>query len=308
MLAWGLACMMQSVIARVTVITNPAAGGAGAAQTNRNLSEFFAAEGVDCWVAEACDRDGMTSVVHEAIRRNVDAVVAAGGDGTLNAVASALTGTKMRFGVIPLGTLNHFARDLGIPFDVEPAVKVIVRGRTASVDVAEVNGRTFLNNSSLGLYPLLVLERRRREKTWPNKWLASVPALITALRRYPFLSVRLDLEGRILIRTTPIVFVGNNEYQIEGPGIGTRSSLNTGRLSLYVTHGPGRWNLVRLALLALFRRLRTAREFDALSAPEIWVESPRSYVNVSLDGEIERLKTPLHYAIRPAALDVIVPE
>ncbi|MGC4004181.1 MAG: diacylglycerol kinase family protein [Pirellulales bacterium] len=101
----------------------------------------------------------LTAAAAEAATRSYDAVIGGGGDGTLSAIAGALAGTKMPLGVLPLGTLNHFAKDLKIPMHLADAAWVVAQRRIAQVDVAEVNGRVFLNNSSLGLYPRMVIER-----------------------------------------------------------------------------------------------------------------------------------------------------
>ncbi|MGB8507422.1 MAG: diacylglycerol kinase family protein, partial [Pyrinomonadaceae bacterium] len=214
-------------------------------------------------------------------------------------------------GVLPLGTLNHFAKDLGIPLTLADAARNVGSGRTTRVDVGEVNGHIFINNSSLGLYPRIV---RRREKLQQRlggrggKWPAFLWAALSVLRRYPFLNVRLSADGGEIARRTPFVFVGNNEYRMEGFQIGGRACLDAGRLSLYVTHRTGRWGLLRLALRALFGRLREAKDFDAVCAVEIFVETHRpKHIPVAIDGEVMALTTPLHYRVRPGALRVIVP-
>ncbi|MCA1619077.1 MAG: hypothetical protein LC795_07150 [Acidobacteria bacterium] len=248
--------------------------------------------------------------VRRALSEGARAVVAGGGDGTVGSVAGALAGTDLPLGVLPLGTLNHFAKDLGIPLGLEEAARNVCEGRVVSVDVGEVNGQVFVNNSSLGLYPRIVRRREKlQEREGSGKWSALARAGLAVLRRHPFLNVRLDADGRRITRKTPFVFVGNNEYETEGLQLGGRSRLDAGRLSLYVAHRTGRLGLLRLVLSALLGRLRQAHDFDALRAEEIWVETRRAKrLPVATDGEVTVMTTPLHYRVRPGALKVIVPK
>ncbi len=295
----------------VEVIINAAAGGGSEdGETARAVGAAFDACGVSAHVSVARGGDEVAELVRRALSNGARAVVAGGGDGTVGSVAAALAGTDMPLGVLPLGTLNHFAKDLGIPLALEEAARIVCEGQAVSVDVGEVNGRVFVNNSSLGLYPLIVRRRKKLQaREGSGKWPAFFRAALAVLLRYPFMHVRLDADGHEIARKTPFVFVGNNEYQVENLQLGGRSCLDGGHLSLYVAHRTGRLGLLRLALHALFGRLREARDFDALCAREIWVETRRpKRLPVATDGEVSVLSTPLHFRIRPGALRVIVPK
>ncbi len=249
----------------------------------------------------------LTELAREAARGRYKVIVAGGGDGTVSSVAASVLDSDKALGVLPLGTLNHFARDMRIPFDLEAAAHTIVAGHTTEVDVAEVNNRIFLNNSSLGLYPIIVREREKRQRLGSGKWPAFVWATIQALRRYPFLDVRLRVNEQFLDRTTPFVFVGNNVYAMDSFNIGLRNNLDRGVLSIYITHRTGRLRLISLALRALIGRLRNDRDFLALSSTEVKIETARKRLRVAFDGEVEVMETPLRYQIRRRALRVIVP-
>jgi diacylglycerol kinase family enzyme len=250
----------------------------------------------------------MAAAARAALADGSQIVVAGGGDGTVNAVASELVDSGVPFGVLPLGTLNHFARDLGIPLLLDQAIRTIAQGVRVQVDVGEVNQRIFLNNSSLGLYPDIVRDREKQQRRLGRgKWLAACWATIAALRRYPFLSVRLKLEDAEHARRTPFVFVGNNEYTMEGFSIGERLRLDGGTLSLYVAQRPGRLGLVRLAFRALLGKLAQQRDFDVLLAPAVEIETHHKRLRVAIDGEVTVMLTPLRYRIRPGALTVIAP-
>jgi diacylglycerol kinase family enzyme len=236
------------------------------------------------------------------------AIVAAGGDGTINAVASAIAGTGITLGVLPLGTLNHFAKDIGIPLDVEVAAATIAAGHTTEVDVGEVNGQVFINNSSLGLYPQIVRHRETQQRRLGRgKWPALAWATLMAVHRSAFMTVRLKLDDVESVYRTTFVFIGNNEYVMEGFSIGSRERIDSGRLSLYVSHRRGRLGLILLGLRALFHRLKQANDFDALTAQSIVVETRRRALHVATDGEVLTMTTPLEYRIRPRALRVFVP-
>ncbi len=264
--------------------------------------------GLDAAITLAQSGAEMIATAEQALRDGAPIVVAGGGDGTINAVASVVVGSGTPFGVLPLGTLNHFAKDLNIPLDLDAAIANVAQGVRHQVDVGEVNGRIFLNNSSLGLYPDIVRDREKQQRRLGRgKWLAFSWALLAALRRYPFLSVQLKLKGTVHARRTPFVFIGNNEYLMEGLNIGERERLNGGQLSLYVAQRPGRLGLLKLALHALFGKLSQAKDFDMLMANDLEIATHHRRLRVATDGEVSVMNTPLQYRIRPAALDVIVP-
>ena len=252
--------------------------------------------------------DQLLAAAGDAVQRGARLVIAGGGDGTVSAVASRLVDTDTALGVLPLGTLNHFAKDLGIPLELDAAIDAIAGGREVRVDVGEVNGHVFINNSSLGLYPDIVLDReRQRRRLGRGKWTALLAAAVHAARRYPVLSVRIGVNGEQLERRSAFVFIGNNEYKMEGFEIGERARLSGGELSLYVTQRTGRFGLLRLALRALAGRLRQASDFDMLTAPALVVRTPQRQLRVAIDGEVRLLQVPLNYRIRPGALLVRVP-
>jgi len=296
-----------SVISSAKVIISTRSGMSDKEEVRRRLAKIFEANSVSAEITLAKSGVKVAELAREAARGDWTVIVAGGGDGTINAVASAVVGSDKVLGVLPLGTLNHFARDLKIPNDLDLAARAIISGQTISVDVGEVNGRIFLNNSSLGLYPTIVLEREKKQRLGSGKWPAFVWAAVTVFRRYPFLDVRLSVDGKEFRRRTPFVFIGNNEYTMERLNIGLRECLDKGKLSLYITNRTGRWGLIRLALRALFGRLREEKDFLALCTEEITIQTRRKRLRVAFDGEVDVMTSPLHYRVRPRALRVIVP-
>src|SRR5258708_4833861 len=208
-------------------------GGAGKAAKFRNLqpkiAELFGAAGLNIEIISVAGKE-MSAATKQALAENHETIVAAGGDGTVNTVAAEVAGTEKTLGVLPLGTLNHFAKDLHLPLDLEGAVRTIAEGNIASVDVGEVNGRVFVNNSSLGIYPHIVHRRVVEQmRLRIGKRPASIWATIHAFRRFPFLNLRIEVNGKTLRRETPFLFVGNNEYEMTGFRIGTRRRLDAGK-------------------------------------------------------------------------------
>jgi diacylglycerol kinase family enzyme len=300
-----------SAPARVEIILNASAGSGDQEAARETLADIFAADGrFDAHVSLAQSGAEIVELARRAASEsNVRIVVAGGGDGTVNAVASELVGTDKQLGVLPLGTLNHFAKDLGIPLDLEGAARNIVEGEAVRVDVGEVNGRIFINNSSLGLYPSIVRHReKQQERLGRGKWFAALWATLEVFRRYPLFGVRLSADGQEFRRRTPFVFIGNNEYQMDAFNLGARSCLDAGHLSLHLTRDIGRWGLVRLAFSAVVGRLRESKDFDALCTKEVWIETRRTRMRVATDGEVTVMRSPLHYTVRPGALRVIAPK
>ena len=294
---------------QAAVILNASSGGGCNAEFSDSLAAKFQSRGLGVRVTLATSGQELIEAARRAVREGVKVIVAGGGDGTLNAVASTLSGTDVTFGILPMGTLNHFAKDLGIPLDLDEAIAVIAQGHSIRVDTGEINGRMFLNNSSLGLYPDTVRSRERQQRQLGRgKWLAFFWAAVAALRRYPFLDLTIDVDEQAHQRRTPFVFIGNNRYVMEGFNIGARERLDEGTLSLYVVQRTGRLGLLALALRALFGRLRQARDFDMLCAKKIVIATRHKQIRVSTDGEVNRLDSPLHYSSCSAALKVIVPK
>lgn len=293
---------------QITVILNPAAGAENEDSLQGRLTEMFAQHDIGCQIHLIGSGDEITRITKGAVRSGHDAVVAGGGDGTVNAVAGALVDTGCALGVLPIGTLNHFAKDLHIPLDVVKAAHTIATGETRQIDVGEVNGKVFINNSSLGLYPSMLHGRAQEQRLGRSKRMALFWALLAVLRRYPLVLVRLTSDdGQELTRRTPVVLIGNNKYEMHGLEIGSRLSLDGGKLAVYVARHHGRWGLIRMGIEAVLGRLQHGADFDFVSTEEMKIETRKKRVHVSTDGEVSTFIPPLLYRIRPLALRVIVP-
>jgi diacylglycerol kinase family enzyme len=292
----------------VEVIINAASGTSSKEETRLRLAELFRRSGIEARISLVKRGESLVKLAQRAAQGDAAIIVAGGGDGTINTIASTLIDTNKTLGVLPLGTLNHFAKDLKIPLDLEGAARTIIANHVVRVDVGEVNGHIFVNNSSLGLYPSIVHRRKQEQRLGHGKWPAFIWATFSVLRRYPFVDVRLNADGKEISTRTPFVFVGNNKYEMQSFNIGTRARLDAGLLSLYFSHRTSRLGLVRLALRALFGRVEKAEEFVAMCTTEVSIETRRRRIRVATDGEVTIMEPPLRYRIRPLALRVIVPE
>jgi diacylglycerol kinase family enzyme len=289
------------------LVLNPNSGTLSLPENRELLLTALHEAGFEAPVITVANGLNLEAALRPHLENGCPTVIAAGGDGTINAVASLLVGTSVRLGVIPGGTLNHFSSDLGIPTDLTAAVQILKTGITQSVDVGAVNGRIFLNNSGLGLYPEMVMKREEIRKHGFQKATALLIASALTLLRFPLLRVRLAVNGQALQRFTPFVFVGNNAYQVDGLQFGVRSRLDQGQLCVWVARRTRRFGLLRAVIKMAFQGLSGVRELDVLTTTAATIAPRRRFVPVSLDGEVVKLRTPLQYEIRPGALRVIIP-
>lgn len=296
---------------KAAVLLNPRAGALfarGAAHDVDGVRGAFAAAGVEATV-ELIEGEDLGPPISRAARRHADVLVVGGGDGSVSSAAAVLAGGDVPLGILPFGTLNHFARDVGLPLDLAAAVRVIADGHVRGVDVGEVNGLVFVNNSALGGYPHLVEERETHQRHHHMaKWRAGVHAFAAVLRRPPVLTVTLggpDDQSSTL--TTSFVLIGNNRYVTGLRGFARRTALDQGRLSVYVAYGGRRYDAVRSLSLLMLDRPEAGHIFQAAELPELSVAVDAPSVKVSIDGEVRHLAPPLVYRVRPRDLRVVVP-
>ena len=250
---------------------------------------------------------GDCEVRSKAIAERGDALlIVGGGDGTISAAASALVGTNTKLGILPLGTLNHFSRDLGIPTDLGEAAKLIASGSEKRVDVAEMNGRIFINNSAIGLYPLMIVDRDlQRKRLGRSKRLAMLVASFRTLVRFNHQRLTLTVNDEKARIDTPLLFVGNNDYRLDIGAPGQRESLDDGALCVLLMRKKTRTGLIGASIRALLDRVRSDDMVRIDGVERLRVGSHRGQLAVSLDGEVVRSAPPLDYRIRKQALTVI---
>lgn len=305
--------------AKVTVTRVVALMNAGAGAFNQKLADdvrtdlvaALAQHGVTAEIrfVEGESLEGAAKrALTQAKRGEIDAIVVGGGDGSVRTVASVLAETSVPLGVLPLGTLNHFAKDLSIPLAVEEAAAVIAAGSLRVVDLAEVNGETFINNSSIGIYPYMVIDReRRRAQHKLAKWMAMVPAFFRMLRHFPRRKLRISAKGFARPYRTPCLFVGNNEYGMELFTFGKRHRLDAGALWFYVVKPRNPAEFLAMVWRLCFGHMDQERDLDTFQLSEAEISAKTSRLPVALDGEVKIMHNPLHYRSRPRALRVLAP-
>jgi diacylglycerol kinase family enzyme len=292
----------------IVVIVNAGAGKAtDSAHVVKQLGDLFRAAGHDAEIVAMRRGENPAEVARSASSR-FSIVAAAGGDGTVSSVAAGILDSPATLGVLPLGTLNHFAKDLHIPLDLPQAVAVVTAGQVRLVDIGQVNDRVFINNSSIGIYPNIVEARDELRRGGHGKWTAMALATLRHLRGYRGMAVDIDAGRGRQTRRTPFVFVGNNEYAIEGIGFGGRARLDEGKLFVYLAPRARAGELPGLLAKALIGRASRSGEFEIVSGTELRIDTRRPVrTRVACDGEVVPMLTPLSYRTRPRALRVLAP-
>jgi diacylglycerol kinase family enzyme len=289
----------------IAVLLNPMAGSAG--QQAGEIRSLFASHDLDVEILETEPGQDPADLARSVSPRT-SIIVAAGGDGTVSRIAAGVVAAKKVLGVLPLGTLNHFAKDVGVPGDLKEAVATIAQQHVRSVDVARVNGQVFINNSSIGIYPGIVEARDELRRHGYPKWPAFALATLRVVGHYHGVTIRMTVEDRLSIWRTPFVFVGNNQYVIEGIRLGSRTRMDGGQVFAYLTPRASVRRLPMLFARALIGRATPSGAFRIVSGKELWIETPKARrVRVALDGETRVMTTPLHYHTCPGALRVLVP-
>lgn len=249
----------------------------------------------------------VTEVIRERMRRGVGLFVAAGGDGSVNHVIQPLVNSDAVLGVIPAGTYNHFAKDMGIPLDWHEALDVVFDGETRQIDTARVNERYFVNNLSMGLYPDLVRRREAKGRDYP-RWKARLQAFYGTFHQYRHITFTVETEHHQEVISTHVFMVSNNSYDLSRIGIeAPRSAMNEGRLSVYwLPHLP-RYQLMKFAAHYLAGRVTTAPGFRSFRTARMRVHSRHPRLRAGLDGEVFTFETPIVVTSVPQSLLVKVP-
>lgn len=276
---------------KINVLYNPRSGSA---QQPKQLRQLFERQGIRVQGFYTLDGDKSLPVTDNSI------IAVIGGDGTISAVADRLKGSRVILAPLPGGTLNHFTKDLGIPQQLEEAVARLKNARVRQIDVGTVNGKVFINNSSIGLYPSSLRERRRFEHRI-GKWPAVFVAAVRAFFRLPGYEVTINKKTF----HTPFVFIGNNDYRIDSLGVAVRTRLDQGVLSVFMAKRTSRLLLLKIAVMALVGRAHLIDEFETQITSEVVIATARKHPAVSRDGEVWRMKSPLTYRSEPASLRIL---
>jgi YegS/Rv2252/BmrU family lipid kinase len=294
---------------KLTLVLNRKAGtlrGRDPEQVAEEIAAIFRDRGHQVKVEVHSGRATIAAIARVCRERACDAIVVGGGDGTVSAAASAAAKSGLALGVLPLGTMNLFARSLGVPLDIYAAATALAAGDTVRVDIGEVNGRYFVHHVTLGLHPRMIRMRERLKygsrlgKIW-----ATVQAWWMAFRRPPRLQARIRIGGELLERRTVAIIVSNNPF---GDGhLPYPDDLRQGKLGLYVTTSRRWQDLLQLTARMTLGEISDNPLLEQRQAEEIVIELHRPVASASVDGELETLETPLRLTVREGGLTVLRP-
>lgn len=291
------------------ILHNPQSGKQEAGASSEDLSRLFEQHGLSPDIVKLDPENDLAATVKQAVDKGYDTIVAAGGDGTICGVTQALVGTSCRMGILPCGTFNYFARSLGIPQDLDGAVKVIADGHARPLRVAMLNDRVFLNNANFGLYPHILRSREEIYDYWGRSRAAAYWSAIKVLFRWPRpLQMQITANGQTTTVRTPLAFVFNNAYQLREMGMEGAECIEDGKLALMLAPDCGRWGMILSSLAVLTGQATRKRHFDLICSDDIELRSTKGKrLLVARDGERSRMKGPFRLTLSDADLDVIVP-
>ncbi|HEX8173420.1 MAG TPA: diacylglycerol kinase family protein [Thermoanaerobaculia bacterium] len=289
---------------RGLLFLNPRAGTFSAGDES-SLRTLAAENGLR--VVEVVPGIDTRGIVREALDAGMRAVVVAGGDGTVHHVLQALVNSEGILGVVPVGSVNHLARDLQIPLDWRAAFEIALRGEIRQIDCGRINGHAFLNSVMLGFYTR-ISEYRERFRSTHSRWRAYAKAARLALRHIPHVHLVLELDGRVETLRTQQFVVSVNAYDLTQIGfVSPKTNLDDGRLSIYSLGFANRWQFIRGAARYFRGRIDELPGFRRTRTKQVRVLSAKRRLRVSIDGELIELETPLQISAMPASLLVRAP-
>jgi diacylglycerol kinase family enzyme len=295
---------------KIHVVVNKRAGTVldwESASLQQEILAAFRAQGHEVTL-HLISPDDLVPAIDRALEQGCQALIIGGGDGTVRTGAIKLMGTDVPLGILPLGTLNRLARDLKIPLEVHAAAAALANARVEAIDVGEVNGRIFLNNSLLGL---TVIYSQYRQAVRGRPFLERMRGYGTAVKEILKSRRRMDVDidhgqSRMRVRVLSMA-VSNNRYLENASLMLQKETLSDGVLAAYISQHPSGWALARAIVRAMMGRFRSDPNIVHIEAHEIDVSARRSRLRLSNDGELDIVEMPLRYKIRPRALKVLVP-
>ncbi len=245
--------------------------------------------------------------VQRAVKDGCKILCAAGGDGTVSGVASWCVKNNLALGVLPLGTMNNFSKDLKVPQDIKKACKVISKNKVKKIDYATINNDLFINNSSIGVYARYVHKREKHQKIL-GKIAAYITSLFSTLAMFSILDVTLQCDGETKSLKTPVIFISNNDYGIDKTFSIRRKSLNSGLLTVNILIHKGIGGVFK-TIIGIFTSHKITKRYKSFHTDEILIniKTKNNKITVAKDGEIISYRTPLQYKMHKNKLKVIAP-
>lgn len=243
-----------------------------------------------------------------AAQKDGSVIVAAGGDGTVNMIAGFCSELEVPMGIIPLGTFNFFARDLGLPVALDDAINVLIDGQLKPAAIGKVGQQTFLVHVGIGLYADIVRNREKDKSRFGRFRIVALASsfwsLLTTRKTY---TVTIETDQQKVTRRTLNVFVGNNVLQLEKIGLTAFKELPADHLSIILLKPLSIPRRIRLAVLGLFKNMKLEPQIERLSAKSFTLETRHSHLKAAIDGELVSLKSPLEFTCLPKGIQVLLP-
>lgn len=293
---------------RLCVIANRGSGRKDGKDQAQGIREVLTGKVAEFALRETDRGDRLATLARQAVDDGFDIVVAFGGDGTQSAVAGALVGTNAMMGVLPGGTFNYFARDLGVGETVEEALATLLDARVGTVDVGQIGNLIFLNNVSLGAYPHILKTREGIYKRWGRSRMAAYWSVLVAMRRlrHPMrLTARVDGHDRHF--TTALVFVARSAYQLDAFGLDGADAVRAGNFAVLIAKARRPMPLLRSAFRLAFGFSAQDSDFDLIVTDSLTIETAKRQQLIAHDGEKTRMDSPFHLQVRHGELAVLLP-
>ncbi|OTG65474.1 diacylglycerol/lipid kinase family protein [Acinetobacter silvestris] len=283
------------------------------AEIYEQLMNIWTAQGFDIQIFDIRSEANIEVLMQKILKRHQQyndqgVIVAAGGDGTLNAVASQLLHQTIPMGILPLGTFNYVARALNIPLDILDAAKVMGTGEPRSSHIATINDQIYLNNASLGLYPLFIKKREAYNRKFGRLLLnAYTSGLDVLIRDRKELKLEVEVDGKKYPVKTLLIFFGNNQLQLSEIKLRIAKCVENGQVAGVVIAKGDKLTLFKTLVQTIRGQLEKASDVYSFSADQVNVYSEKSKLTVAIDGEIVEMTPPLNIHVEKNALNIMVP-
>ena len=306
---------MQAALKPLSMIYNEKSGfhASHHDEIYEKLMTLWTSHGFEIQVFDIGSEPDIQSLMKKVFQRHEKyhtqgVIVAAGGDGTLNAVASQMLKQQIPMGILPMGTFNYVARVLHIPLDILEAAEVIATGEQRASHVACINDQIYLNNASLGLYPLFIKKREEYNRKFGRFPLnAYTSGLDVLIRDWKELKLEVEVDGKKYPVKTPLIFFGNNQLQLEELKLKVSKCAELGEIAGVVIAKGDKLTLFKTLFQTIRGKLEQASDVYSFGAQKVTVYSPKPKLTVALDGEIVSMSTPLHLHVEKNALNIMVP-
>jgi diacylglycerol kinase family enzyme len=295
---------------RLTVVLNRESGTLvklGPEKVEEGLREIFEAHACLAEIQMVSGKQ-LAAKLQEARESDADAIIVGGGDGTIASAATALAGSEKPLGILPLGTFNLAARDIGMPLDWREAARLLISAPETSMDLLEVEGKLYLCVVVLGFYPSLAMGQPEYHGSWVMKTLRTFWQTLRGAATYPPLRLRLTTDEVVQSYHTRLALIANNDYEDIFGIIPRRQSLDGGYFTVYISRHHTRLGLVRAFLSWTLGRWNQDREIATIRTTELEIDvKRRRRLSVMMDGELEKIALPFTIRLRPKALRIISP-